>query len=110
MGAASDALAFFVEVAALSGVTALGFELGSAGPERWLFAIVSGAAFIWIWAWLAAPKSPRRLSGTFLFLLKASMFALGTVGIASSQGIGIASAFGVLATVHLVSAVVFGRL
>lgn len=79
-------LAILVEIALLVGVGRGGFAVTGGGAVGWLAALAAVAVVVAIWAVWAAPASPRRLPMPELALLKAALFAVGTVAWTTGPG------------------------
>jgi hypothetical protein len=73
-------LAVLVEIALLIGVGKGAYVMAGGGVAGWIAAFVGLAVIAVIWGIWAAPKSDRRLPMPGLAVLKAVLFAVGTVG------------------------------
>lgn len=83
MKASNDAFRFLLELAGIAALALWGWEVGSPGPLRFVFAVVAPLALIVIWALLVAPKanspldpSVRVIVGSGLLLLAAGVLWL----------------------------------
>lgn len=74
------ALAILVEIALLIGVGKGAYVLVGGGVAGWISGFAALAGIVVIWGIWAAPASDRRLQMPGLAILKAVLFAVGTVG------------------------------
>jgi hypothetical protein len=74
------ALAILVEIALLIGVGKGAYVLVGGGVAGWIAAFAALGVIVVAWGIWAAPNSDRRLPMPGLAVLKAVLFAVGTVG------------------------------
>ncbi len=101
VAAANGALALLVELGLVVAALRAGLALLPGRPAGWGVGVGLAGAVALIWARFAAPRSGHRLDWPALGMLKATLFSLGTLGWALSDGWPAACVFAIAAAVSL---------
>lgn len=74
-------LAFSLEIGLLAALFNWGYQTGKKPFFNWLLAFAALSAAIFLWGWLAAPKSGSRLEQPWLLVFKLLIFGAGALGL-----------------------------
>lgn len=102
-------LAFVLELALLVAAVSIGLLLPVALPARIAFAVLLPVVVIVIWAWVVAPRAPRRLLDGPRLILQTVLFALAVLALAVLGQLWAAVVLAVLVAVRTVLGARLGR-
>lgn len=83
-------LAFSLEIGLLAALFHWGYQTGKKPVFHWLLAFAALSAAIFLWGWLAAPKSATRLDQPYLLVFKLSIFGAGALSLLRTGHAGLA--------------------